>query len=41
MHGEEGDVVGFEDGRWGVGGEELDVEGVEVVERDHAFGVVV
>lgn len=38
---EEGHLPGF-DGRWGrVGGEELDVEGVEVVDGDHAFAVVV
>ena len=39
--GAEGDVVRG-DGRGGrVGGEELEVQGVGVVDRDHAFGVVV
>ena len=39
--GEDRDVPGFNGRRWGVGREELDVEGVELVDRNHAFAVVV
>lgn len=40
-YGENGDVPGFDGWGWSVGGEEFEIEGVEVVDGDHAFTIIV
>ena len=34
-------MVRMEGWRWGIGGEEFDVEGIGGVDGDHGFGIVI